>query len=243
MAVYLAKRNPIKIPSADALRARNGLYQLARRFCIVLNQPSLPEQLENSVISSIVMVIRCMAHNPQLCKYGEADNIEDDSKNHFVRESKDGPVAKLKSSVIEGFEGCRWPMRRLCALGTDIRGMRRMYVLKVFLELIAVESQKFIEYNILPILKVALTVKNTSTSPDLELLKVLHEKSEEVLMLIEKKVDSSIFVGAVGKLQQGLHQKKNDKKSEYATLALTDPIAYAVKKVLNLDNTKIYLIF
>ena len=50
----------------EILLQPNALYHLARRLCIVLNQPVLSESLLRSASTSLVFVIRAMFQNPEL---------------------------------------------------------------------------------------------------------------------------------------------------------------------------------
>ena len=143
LALYLSRRDPLalsskwgkqtKFPSAnDILLSKNGLYQLVRRLCVVINQPSLPEKLLDSAIPSIVFLIRAMAYNPELCSNNSEDTQADNEVGEVSkRGERKGSSSNNLSFRAEGLSGCRWPMRRLCALGTDHRGSRRLYVLQV----------------------------------------------------------------------------------------------------------------
>lgn len=80
-------------------------------------------------------------------------------------------------------------------------------------------------------LKVALSVKYTATGPDDEFLRLLHEKAEALMRILESKVGSSAFIDAIGSVHQQLTGKKLEKKAVSAQLAVSDPVAYAVNKV------------
>ena len=134
--------------------------------------------------------------------------------------------------------GCNWVIRRLKTIGLDIRGKRRLYVLEIFLLLVTLESSELITYCMPTILTLVLTIKGTLTAPDPAFLRVLHEKSEELLRLVEKKVDASAFVEVITTTQQQLLQRKTDKKREAAVLAVTDPSAYSANKRRKTENKK-----
>ena len=84
---------------------------------------------------------------------------------------------------------------------------------------------------LLNILRVVLTVRGTTTAPDPELLRTLHEKAEEILLLLERKVSPAIFIESIGKIQQKLLSRKNERKVAISTLAILDPSAYSAHKV------------
>ena len=249
---YIDRRNPSKLsalkkgkemnPSVDVLTEKNGLYQMARRLCVCLNQPTLPEALHTSLVKCLVFTIRVMAHNPLLCQLnsGDDNDIDDDDKetdDHLKKKTK-----KIENShnnrPMQGFMGCNWVMRRLRTIGLDIRGKRRLFVLDIFLALVPIESSELITYCLPNILTLALTIKGTLTAPDSTLLQILHEKAEELMKLVEKKVDAPVFVENVTIVQQQLMQRKSDKKREAAALAVTDPSAYSVKKRQRTENKK-----
>ena len=108
----------------------------------------------------------------------------------------------------------------------------------IFLALVPIESSELITYCLPNILTLALTIKGTLTAPDSTLLQILHEKAEELMKLVEKKVDAPVFVENVTIVQQQLMQRKSDKKREAAALAVTDPSAYSVKKRQRTENKK-----
>jgi hypothetical protein len=170
-----------------------------------------------------------MAHNPDLCSRGGSSDEGDDN-------AADETLIKGNDS----FWGARWPLQRLTAIGTDIRGQRRMHVLEVFLVLCRVESTPFICYYLQKLLKVVLSVKNTSTGPDDSLLQRLQEKADDLLRLLEGKVEASVFITAIGKVHQQITGKKIDRKMAMAQLAVADPTAYATKKVICIMILNLY---
>ena len=145
LASYLARRDPTKLggktvasSSVDFLRSDNGLYRLARRLCVALNQPLLPEALVRALVPCIVFSVRAMAHHPELCKSNSGDDGQEDREEveeDVEDESAAGSPGKRKSRKDDGgFEGSRWVLRRLWGLGIDHRGKRRLYVLQVRLK-------------------------------------------------------------------------------------------------------------
>jgi len=59
---------------ADFLSSPNVLYQMARRLCLMLNQPSLPTALAENLHDCIVFVVRVLHRNPFLDAGGDSGN-------------------------------------------------------------------------------------------------------------------------------------------------------------------------
>ena len=97
--------------------------------------------------------------------------------------------------------------------------------------MVSVEEPEFLAFFLTKILKVVISIKNTTTGPDEEFLKLLHEKAENLLSMLEKKVDSSDLIDAIGNVHQQITGKKLEKKSLIAQLAVSDPVAFAINKV------------
>lgn len=146
----------------DYLTQTNALYQLSRRYCIVLNQPYLVDNLFDSVCVGLIFVIQAMYHNPHLCTTNHSVhdiNDEDDEKEGLEdqdREDEDGDKEisdkEMDSKEEEGsgddsiasesnengnkseelqLSGANWVMQRLRNIGSDKRGLRRLYAIKV----------------------------------------------------------------------------------------------------------------
>lgn len=70
--LYLSRRDVVlsrlstSTDGNEVLLAKNSLYHIARKLCIVINQPNLAPAHLNVAVSSLVFVIRAMYHNPQL---------------------------------------------------------------------------------------------------------------------------------------------------------------------------------
>jgi U3 small nucleolar RNA-associated protein 20 len=64
LALYLGRRDVsgprlrTSVDGIEILTMPNGLYDLSRRLCIVLNQPRLTDALLNSAVNALVFVIR-----------------------------------------------------------------------------------------------------------------------------------------------------------------------------------------
>jgi hypothetical protein len=75
----------------------NALYNLARKLCVVLNQPELPASLLEATKYSVVFTIRAMENNPDLSKgsidkqndEGDLEDDEDDGNNDVKNSFED----------------------------------------------------------------------------------------------------------------------------------------------------------
>merc|ERR1711871_488392 len=246
---YLDRRDPVELlsdkikreqnSSVEVLTQKNGLYQMARRLSVALNQPTLPDALQISIVNCVVFTIRAMAHHPLLCEFSgidnETQNAEDTEDIHLKRKMKKKENSH-NNRPMEGFMGCNWIIRRLKTIGMDIRGKRRLYVLEIFIALVSVESSELITFCLPTILTIVLTIKGTLTAPNPRLLELLHEKAEELFRSVERKVDAAAFIEVVTTVQQQLLQRKTDKKREAAALAVTDPSTYSALKRRKTEN-------
>lgn len=163
----------------EVLLLPNGLYQIARRLCITLNQPLLPESHLQAAVRCLVFVIRAMSRNVDLSAVPNSavshptsqtevltqslavgisdidvedvdengddfiDDDDDDAEDRFhgVGVTQDDNEAEGDESdgvAIDGGEtagtqpsGANWVMQRLRGLGSDSRGRRRLFVIKV----------------------------------------------------------------------------------------------------------------
>jgi hypothetical protein len=52
----------------EILTMPNGLYQLGRRLCVVLNQPKITDSLLDAAVASLVFAVRAMIRNPNLAQ-------------------------------------------------------------------------------------------------------------------------------------------------------------------------------
>ena len=97
--------------------------------------------------------------------------------------------------------------------------------------LAASEDARFLHLHLRQLLEVAIRVRLTVSSPDEQALKVLKEKASEMLDALEAKVGSSVFVGAYGEMQRKIQSSKASKKKLEAAEAVSNPQAFAMKKV------------
>lgn len=142
----------------EVLLLPNGLYRLARRLCIVLNQPYLPAGMLQSLSFCLVYTVRAMQRNPDLAvipvdkssknkaRGGDDDdegNQNDDSEDeeessgdedimHMdeYRERQEAGIAG-DDATFDDMSGANWIIQRLRGIGADSRGHRRIHVMKV----------------------------------------------------------------------------------------------------------------
>eukprot|EP01034_Spumella_vulgaris_P023353 gene23353-29566_t len=88
--LYLSRRDitraklSVSPDGVEILTTPNGLYHLARRLCVVINQPTLPTSMMEPLSTCLVFAIRAMLRNPDLAVVpvgeGDADDDEDEDK-------------------------------------------------------------------------------------------------------------------------------------------------------------------
>jgi hypothetical protein len=86
--LYLSRRDvtrarlSVTADGVEILTTPNGLYHLARRLCIVINQPTLPAAMVDPLSTCLVFAIRAMLRNPDLAVVpaGESGDGEDDDE-------------------------------------------------------------------------------------------------------------------------------------------------------------------
>jgi hypothetical protein len=75
LLLYLRRRDVARLTTSpdgfEVLTAPNGMYQLARRLCVVLNQTAMHGNMLESVVACTVFTVRAMLHNPQLNQVSE----------------------------------------------------------------------------------------------------------------------------------------------------------------------------
>ena len=119
LELYVKRRDPklflSKSPQSegDILLQHNGLYNFARRLCVALNQPELPEGLFQPLCSCIVFAVRALYH-------AQGDK---DISSRTIDET----------DASQQPEGANWAIQRLRGIGADSRGSRRLHVIKVCL--------------------------------------------------------------------------------------------------------------
>lgn len=141
----------------DVFLLPNGLYQFARRLCVVLNQPILSSSVLESLMKCIPFCIQAMVHHKELdsvvqsavkglstevddeksVEIEEVDEVTGDEDDDDVRE--EGVRSQSNNlSTLDDVQGehvvssSNWLMQRLRGIGADSRGFRRLHVLKVF---------------------------------------------------------------------------------------------------------------
>jgi len=254
----------------------NALYNLARKLCVVLNQPELPASLLEATKYSVVFTIRAMENNPDLSKgsidkqndEGDLEDDEDDGNNDVKNSFEDtiddeadndndndndnddndndnddddnmndNDEADDNKNVTEVEEtngtGSNWIIQRLRGLGADIRGKRRLHVIKIFSSLVSIESEEYVQKYVTSIIEVAIRAQMIMSGPDMELIETCKEASTELLNLIENKIGSSSYLGAYSDVQRRLQTNKSLKRSRKQSEAITDPKSFANKKLQN----------
>lgn len=210
---------------SDFLHLNNGLYQLSRRFCIILNQPSIAPSLLNNAVECLVFIIRAMFYNPQFTR--EEEKLDDSSSIDDPHDEEDHNDISISDST----SGCNWVMERLRNIGTDTRGLRRLYTVNVFKKLIDIENNEFIRSHIRQILLVAIRIDMTQTGPNELHLRMIKEGAMELLSILEKKLGSSEFIGFYTEVQRDLQSKRLERKHKFAVTAVSDPRVFAEAKV------------
>jgi hypothetical protein len=149
--------------------------------------------------------------------------------------------------------GIVWVMNRLRAIGADSRGTRRIRILQLFLQLIQVQSMEFIHQFLPKLMEIPIRVLIThSKQPNateiltfseslLNQLENIHSQEEilelqyllsmKVLNLLESKVSTELYFDYYTKIQSFLQQKKWVQKQHQKMEAITNPQAFAEKRV------------
>jgi hypothetical protein len=217
LKLYLSRRDvvPGRLSTSpdgnEILTMPNGLYNLGRKLCVVLNQPELPASLLEATAFNIVFIIRAMEYNPALSNHNDNnseddddyddnddgndiinnnnqdddngdsidndldpdddndDKVDDNDEDNNNDDFETSPPIKSKSSN-EMSNGSNWIIQRLRGLGSDIRGKRRLHVLKIFSLLVSIESEEYIQKYILSIIEVAIRAQMIMNGPDMDLI-------------------------------------------------------------------------
>jgi U3 small nucleolar RNA-associated protein 20 len=259
----LSRRDPMSLVSSsqaiygkvvameerDYLLRANALYQLARKLCIVLNQPYLVDGLLESTTQGLLFIIRAMYHNPDRSSSPAIDQHADDEDERDPArddgaDSDDGTEAEVddddeevEASTPNADEdlpvasGASWVMQRLRNIGSDKRGLRRFYAIRVFQAVINAEDERFANDHLKHLVEICVRNEMTFTGPNADELKQVKDASSELASLLEKKVGSVKFVGAYSEIQRHLHSRRAAKKRMFATSAVIDPKEFTLQKV------------
>ena len=138
--------------------------------------------------------------------------------------------------------GCHWLMQRLRAVGADPRSQRRSHVLSLFHKLVECESDEFVAAFAQPVLEVCLRVVSASShvaddQMDDGLRSVLTE-AQTVLQVLERRLPTERYVGALNAVQTRLRRSKAFRKRQHAAQAVLDPKAFAEQKLRNTQRKK-----
>eukprot|EP01041_Mallomonas_annulata_P001346 gene1346-2596_t len=238
--LYLSRRNAVTLRlttsndgGVEILTQPNGMYHLARRLCIVLNQSQLAKPLLDAVIDCLVFVIQAMHRRPDLAlrPIREGTTVENDTDEMTATTMTSTAVDAVPDTEPAVISGENWVMQRLRGLAVDRRGRRRLYVLKVFTALVGIETEEFVKNHLKQFIEACLRAYNMSHGPDEELEKETKETANSLLDLIEKKVGASAYLGAFREVQQYLKKNKLDNKQKLANEAITNPKSFAERKI------------
>jgi len=218
LLLYLSQRDVTRLtsdaisasnlPSFELLTRPNGLYQLGRRLCVCLSQAGQATgALVEAASAAAVFTVRAMFRQ------------------------------------TEG-DGAAWLMQRLRGVGTDSQrtGPRRLLVLRLYLLLLREEQDplfwtRFSHHLVEVASRACLSVQPAqgglldSSSPEPQQQQQQQQVAEEVLALVEQRVGSQQFLGVLAAVQRRLQQAKASRKQQLAAEAVTDPRAFAAKKV------------
>ena len=161
----------------------------------------------------------------------ESSNNDEDSEE----DDDEGEVGGAEENN-NGKCGLSWMMQRLRAVGADIRGNRRRHVLKVFHELVKIQSMDSIAPYLPQILEVPIRImlskiitEDNTTEEQMQVL--LKEQSTELLRHVENKMGAIDFMGIFSEIQRKVEKIKHDKKRRMKAEAVSNPSLYAKKKV------------
>ena len=238
----ITKKKLSTYPDGEEICLRiNGLYQLARKICIILNQPVLPADVLDNCKHCITFITQAMHNSPELSTKIEkvdenmlkmdqidADNSENDSKR------EDEEEVALQGKLF----GAHWVMRRLQGLGTDNRGKRRLYILTILNHVVNVATNDFVSTYARNMIEVPIRAQLAVNGPDELVFNECKEQSSLLLSSLENKVGSSVYMGLYSEISKILSNSKLLKKRLLAQEAITDPQAYAARKIYKSKSKK-----
>eukprot|EP00607_Mallomonas_marina_P003659 CAMPEP_0182426668 /NCGR_PEP_ID=MMETSP1167-20130531/13187_1 /TAXON_ID=2988 /ORGANISM="Mallomonas Sp, Strain CCMP3275" /LENGTH=257 /DNA_ID=CAMNT_0024608277 /DNA_START=1068 /DNA_END=1841 /DNA_ORIENTATION=+ len=140
-------------------------------------------------------------------------------------------IRQISSSNSGQLSGENWVMQRLKGLAVDRRGRRRLYVLKVFIALVTMESVDFAKNHLHQIIGASLRAHNMSHGPDEAIENETKEAANELLALIEKTVGPMLYLGAFREVQTHMKQNKLENKQKIAQEAVSNPKSFAERKI------------
>jgi U3 small nucleolar RNA-associated protein 20 len=223
----------------DIFLQKNGLYQFARRLCVVLNQPVLSTSIFESLLICFPFCVQAMIYHPKLDSVNLASKDDTDGSSASDDGDSDGEDDEPSETADEETSGekpgavsaSNWLMQRLRGIGADSRGFRRLNVLKILEAIIKSCPTEFIMLHIKQLMEVALRARLTKGLPDEQINKDAKQAALELLDSLEKKIGSSTYIGLYGEIQQKIENSKAEKKRKLAADAVANPKAYAQRKV------------
>lgn len=104
------------------------------------------------------------------------------------------------------------------------------------------DNEEFFKTYLPQLLEVALKCSSpTMTGPDADLVKEIKETASGLLALLEQRVGSSLFVSVLASVQSKWKAVKTDRKQQNALEAVTNPQAYAARKVRYIFKLLVFL--
>ena len=129
-------------------------------------------------------------------------------------------------------------MRRLQGLGTDNRGKRRLYILTILNHVVNVATNDFVSTYARNMIEVPIRAQLAVNGPDELVFNECKEQSSLLLSSLENKVGSSVYMGLYSEISKILSNSKLLKKRLLAQEAITDPQAYAARKIYKSKSKK-----
>ena len=255
LAQYLDRRDPTCLGSpsrgvAEVLEQENHLYNMSRRLCVVLNQPTLPNNFLPYLSKCLVFAIRGLFHLSSDEHENTVQLASLDCKEDSEIDSNFDEVEESNTDIKPAIRGANWVVQRLRGIGADSRGHRRLHVIKIFTDLIRIEEEEsLMSSHLHQLIEVCvrsrLSRADQTASEDVEqssanmkILKDTKEAAGELLEVIEKRFGSSTFIGIYGEVQRRVESSKAAKKRKLAAEAVSDPVSYAQRKAKHAEKKK-----
>lgn len=247
LKLYLERRGITKKrlsthPDGEEICLRtNGLYQFARKLCIILNQPVLPADVVDNCMHCITFVIQAMHNAPELStkiEKGDEKATKIEKIDTEAEAEEDGAEEEEEVATQSKLFGAQWVMRRLQGLGTDNRGKRRLHVLTILNHVVSVATSDFVATYARNIIEVPIRAQLAINGPDEQVFNESKEQSSLLLSSLEKKIGSSSYMGLYSEVSKTLSTSKLLKKRQLAQEAITDPQAYASRKISKSKSKK-----
>lgn len=168
------------------------------------------------------------------------DDIEDAEADDSSEENDEELLSNSSTSLV-------WTMHRLRAIGADIRGSRRVIILRILKDIVTNVFSKELIINYLPqIIEVPIRVMLTPSvstyatrskltkdelTAELEKENTLKELANDILVFIEKLLGSVEYMKVFSQIQLKINKLKSAKKLRMKAEAVRNPKLYAQKKL------------